>query len=198
MLLAIPALFGCERRETPLAGSGHGLGPEGKPICSVVVEIPPEADIPAIHGAAAVWQAEAGPRIRLRRVAYTTSSEDGRFQLGFGVPGAHCRHLAASGAGATCLGDGQEGVTQLRQDEEGNVFEADLVLSRELLSQPVRLHEVVLHEFGHLLGLGHPRTGASGPDAELSIMTNPAPEGAERPGRADLRALKRAYGDQCR
>lgn len=131
--------------------------------------------------------------MRLLPVARTTPFEDGTSQLTFGVPGAHCREVGSTGGSVACLAEGQEGVTRQRPGQDGEIVEVDLVLDRGLLARPARLYEVWLHELGHALGLGHFPGDGRRVSAAVSVMTNPAPVGASRPGAADLRALGRAY-----
>jgi len=194
---AVTLLGGCDRRETPLAGKARGLG-NSKGECTLEIEIPTEANVPTVHAAAAAWTAAGAPSVRLVTVPRTTPFEDGRSQLTLGVPGAHCREVAPAGGSAACLATGQEGVARHRASQDGVITEVDLVLDRALLDRPSRLYEVWLHELGHALGLDHfPGPGAAAPPA-VSVMTNPAPAGASRPGAADVRSLHRAYGGGCR
>src|SRR6478609_2401338 len=103
--------LGCDRRETPRAGAGHGLGRPTDACAPIVIDVPPEGDVDALQRAAAAWKRPGMPELALRRNPMTTPFEDGRHQLTFGVPGAHCRLLTQQGPGGLCLAEGQEGVT---------------------------------------------------------------------------------------
>jgi hypothetical protein len=50
---------------------------------------------------------------------------------------------------------GPGGITDLSWDEEGRIFVADIIIDYEEAYDPQTFRDRLLHEFGHIFGLGH-------------------------------------------
>jgi Matrixin len=131
------------------------------------------------RAAAEAWQA-CGVRIEF---AGETDLPAGR------IDGANVVGWSAS------MRHGMRGIT-LRRQAAGALLEADVAIngtSRELRASPDLLRKVVLHEFGHALGLVHSQDCADVMSFGAWCRGTPASELAQRPTAGDLAQCARRY-----
>jgi len=147
--------------------------------------------------AASAWDRAPAPILRVNLRPALRINEDGINVVLFSSSHSYCQRGTPGASGAFCLEVGGLGVTRLASRTHGNtaeVVEADVLVERKLLLDPNRLYTVLLHEFGHILGLAHAPQDSM---PWASVMTPVPPAGVESPGTSDFAALDRLYHESC-